>query len=262
MRFGCCVGITPVQPGVRNIEAIDRLEEVGFDYVEPPLSAIMELTEEEFNRLCEAANGSRLRCEAFNVFFPRRVRLTGAEASLSQIEEYVREAVQRAALLGGKVIVLGSAGSRNIPEGYPREKAWEQLVQVLQMVNPIVESAGIAIAIEPLNRGESNILNRVSEALALVKDVDRPNIGLLVDYYHFSLEGERLESLLPAASALRHVHFAQVEGRAYPTEMKPGYKELFGVLGSIGYDGRISIEAAAQDWPVEAARALDLMRSL
>ena len=61
---------------------------------------------------------------------------------------------------------------------------------------------------------ESNLVNTAAEGLRLAREVNHPNIQLLVDYYHLALEKENPEIILEAGPAVRHLHFAKVTGRA------------------------------------------------
>ena len=130
------------------------------------------------------------------------------------------------------------------------------------MVDPIAAEHGITIAIEPLNRLESNIVLTAREGLALARQVDRPRIKLLVDYYHMTLEDESPDILLKAGPEVRHIHFARAEGRTFPAEMETGYRAFFANLKRIGYEGRVSVEAYTTDFASDAPRALAVLKSL
>ena len=179
-----------------------------------------------------------------------------------KIEEYLDKALGRAAQLGVKVIVLGSPKSKNVPEGYPMDKAWSQLVELLRHIDPLVRTKGITIVIEPLSKLESNIINTAAEGLQLVKAVDRENIKLLIDYYHLVMEKEDPEIILDAGSYIKHIHFANPTGRVYPIEAEDGYVRFMNLLKRIGYEGRISIEAYTKDFCHDAKRSVEILRQL
>lgn len=63
------------------------------------------------------------------------------------------------------------------------------------MIDTYAASAGIHIAIEPLNRQESNMIQNLEEGKKLMTEAGGPSIRLLADYYHFMLEKESLETL-------------------------------------------------------------------
>ena len=160
------------------------------------------------------------------------------------------------------MIVLGSPKSKNVPEGYPMDKAWSQLVELLKHIDPLVRTRGITVVIEPLNKGESNIINTAAEGLRLVKAVDRENIKLLVDYYHLVMEKENPEIILDAGSYIKHIHFANPAGRVYPIEAEDGYIRFMDLLKGVGYEGRISVEAYTKDFCHDAKRSVEILRQL
>ena len=263
MKFGCCTNMISSCPDRTGFEYIDQLKELGYDYIELPLAQIMDLSEDKFAQLVDRVNASGLRCESCNNFFPAQIRLTGLEVNYEAIFDYMDKTLQRAAALGVEIIVFGSSGARNVPQGFSMATAWKQLVTLLQYVDEKVKSFGITVVIEPLNRFESNIINTTSDGLQLVKDVNRENIRLLVDYYHLMLEEEDLEILLNVGSHLRHIHFSRPEGRVFPLETdRNDYDSFFRNLKKIGYEGRLSIEAYTSDFSGNAAKTLVFLKKL
>lgn len=262
MRIGYCTNLIATQTDGTGSEWIEKGEENGFDYVELPLAQMVDLNDKEFSSLKERVGSSGLKCEACNNFFRASIRLTGNAVDYGKIEEYLDKALGRAGQLGVKVIVLGSPKAKNVPEGYPMDKAWSQLVELLRHIDPLVRTKGITIVIEPLNKMESNIINTAAEGLKLVKALDRENIKLLIDYYHLVMEKENPEIMLDAGSYIKHIHFANPAGRVYPTKIEGSYIHFINLLKGIGYEDRISIEAYSKDFRHDAKRSMEMLRQL
>jgi sugar phosphate isomerase/epimerase len=262
MRIGYCTNLIATQIDGTGSEWIEKGQENGFDYVELPLAQMVDLNDEEFSSLKERVGSSGLKCEACNNFFPGSIRLTGNAVDYGKIEEYLQKALGRAAQLGVKVVVLGSPKSKNVPEGYPMDNAWSQLVELLRYINPLVRTKSITVVIEPLCKLESNIINTAAEGLKLVKAVDRENIKLLVDYYHLVMEKEDPEIISDAGSYIKHIHFANPAGRVYPIEAEDGYIRFMNLLKGVGYEGRISVEAYTKDFCHDAKRSVEILRQL
>jgi sugar phosphate isomerase/epimerase len=131
-----------------------------------------------------------------------------------------------------------------VPEGFSRERAWEQMVAFLHMAAPLAQKRGIVIAIEPLRKQESNILNTGAEAFRLLREVDHPNVKMIIDYYHLSEEHEDPQILEQARDAIVHMHFANPAGRVWPKDPAedPGYAPFFTMVKKIGFRGGLSIE--------------------
>jgi D-psicose/D-tagatose/L-ribulose 3-epimerase len=260
MKFGVCGMLTAKNADGTEFELIPAAKKAGYDYIEMPLSAIAAMSEAEFADLKAKTAASGLPVEAMNVFFPRSLRLTGPEVEWKQVADYLELALGRAGQMGTKVVVFGSGGSRQVPEGFALEEAWVQLVKMLRLAEPVAAKNGITIVIEPLNDKETNIIHTGSEGFALAKLVDRPHTRLLLDLYHMALMKEDCGIAVTARAYLGHAHFAKPDGRCYPSEMEPIFKEFFGGLKRAGYDQRVSIEASFKDFAVDAPRALAIMK--
>jgi D-psicose/D-tagatose/L-ribulose 3-epimerase len=261
MRFGVCGSMVAHQPDGSGVEVVEQIREIGYDYIELSLAHLAALPEGEFAALRRRVEASGLACEACNNFFPRAVRLTGPEVHEVQVRDYLRHAVGRAAELGVRVIVFGSSAAKTVPAGFPMYRAWQQVVTASHLAADAVAPFGITIAIEPLNRQECNIVNSVAEGLALMRRVNRPEVRVLVDYYHLALEGEDPAILQEAGPALRHVHFAQVAGRVFPAGLEAGGQSFFAALRAAGYDGRVSVEGFSNDFYRDAVQALAVLKS-
>ena len=65
----------------------------------------------------------------------------------------------------------------------------------------------VVIAIEPINRGETNMLNHFSDGVRMARTVDHPNVRVLCDYYHLRFEGDSPSVLLDGGRELLiHTH--------------------------------------------------------
>jgi len=251
LKIGICTEITN----------ISKLEKMGFDYLEAGVSRTAAMGEQEFQEAVQRVEDSSLECEAFNVLFPGNIKLTGPEVDLKAVREYLEKAFDRIQRLGAKIAVFGSGRSRKVPEGWKREDAWKQLIDAAGIVGEVAAEYKLIVVMEPLNRGETNILNSVEEGYHFVREVHHPNIQLLADFYHMRLENESMGVLKKAAPALRHLHIANSHGRVYPLDPSEDiYREFFEALKSAGYRGRISIEAGTEDMDREAPIALQLLR--
>lgn len=253
MRAGICV----------DADRFAAAKAAGFDYVEVNASKIAAMPDEEFGRTAAAAKDLGLSVAAANIFIPGGIKLVGPEVDKARQEEHVTRTLERLKTLGVRVVVLGSGGARRVPDGFSRDEAFAQLVDFCQRLAPIAGRNGITIAVEPLRRQETNILNTAREGLALVKAVDRPEIKLLVDYYHMTEEGEDPGVILEAGKQLAHVHVANPKGRVYPADAaETNYSAFFANLCKIGYAGGVSVEASTKDFAADAPRALSVVRAL
>jgi len=158
-------------------------------------------------------------------------------------------------------VVFGSGGARRVPDGFPKDDAFKQLVEFGRRVAQEARTHNITIAVEPLRRQETNIINSAAEGLELVNAIDHPNFQLMIDFYHLASEREDPAIVLRAREHIRHLHMANPQGRVYPLAWDEyDYAPFFANLRTIGYDKRMSIEASTKDFPIEAPRAIALLR--
>jgi sugar phosphate isomerase/epimerase len=236
----------------------------GYDYLELAVSTALSPLEDDaaFEPRGAALQALRPRVRAFNVFSPRELRLTGDAVDWRLVETYVERALRRAGDLGGDVVVVGSGASRSVPEGFSRAIAWGQLVRFFNLCADHAARNGLTVAIEPLNKAESNILNTYPEAVRLARDVARDEVRVLADIYHFMQDGESLDDILEGPEWLAHVHLADT-GRLWPGSGSYPLDRLFAILREVGYAGKASIECSwGDDFADESARALRFLRAL
>ena len=252
MRFGCCVNMLATPECPTGFNFFPKLAPLGFDYVELPLAQIMDLSDSEFDAMVQEIEASPIRCEVCNNFFPASVRLTGPDVDAAQVQDYVERALARAGRLGVENVVFGSGGAKQVPDGFPLEEGYKQLIPLLRdIVSPIAKRYNITIVIEPLRKAECNLINSFAEGVQLAKDVDRDNIKVLVDYYHLTEEHEPVSHVADDGKAyLRHVHMAYPEGgRTYPTDIhESDYTSFINALKAADYDARVSCEAFTDDF--------------
>jgi D-psicose/D-tagatose/L-ribulose 3-epimerase len=258
VKFGCCLNMVATGSDGTGIEKLEKLAELGYDYVELPLAELMALTREEFDEVKKKVKRSGICCETCNNFFPSTIHLTGTDVHMQEVMVYVDKALGRAGELGARYVVFGSGKAKGVPEGFPIEEGYLQVTELLKQVSPLAEKHGIMIVIEPLRKQECNLINTFEEGCLLAAAVAVPNVKVLVDFYHMAVEREPVEHLLMMGKEnLRHVHFANPIGRAYPNQDdEADYKPFFDALKVIGYDERISCEAYAKDFETEAKKTL------
>ncbi|HEV3276378.1 MAG TPA: sugar phosphate isomerase/epimerase family protein [Terriglobia bacterium] len=220
-----------------------KAESYGFDYLEPPAAALAAMSAADFQAFRARVLASRLRCTSLNSFV-RKLRVVGEGVRTEDVQEYLNVCLPRCQEVGGEIVVWGSAGSRNVPEGFPRERAWEQIKTFLRAAGDAAHPRRLVIAIEPLRRQESNIINTAAEALRLVREVHHPNVRMIVDYYHLRAENEDPEIIWTARREIVHFHFANPQGRRWPKSASedPEYARFFELVRKIHFRGGISIE--------------------
>lgn len=246
MKLGCCA----------DIEQASAVHATGFDFIECTVVSLKpEKSNEEFAKVLREFQDSGVPVKTFNVFLPGDLKVVGETVDLDRIKSYLEKALSRVKQIGADTVVFGSGGARSFPEGFPRQRAEEQVLQFLNLAADYAEPLGITIVIEPLNRKESNIINSVPEAVDFAEKVNRKPIQVLADFYHMDEEDEPLENIVSCKEYVKHIHVADT-GRLAPGTGNYPYSEFVDCLKKADYDGRISIECKWNDFENEVVQAI------
>lgn len=245
--------------GVNNAE---MLAKAGYDYIEAGVRNFLVPDKDEsvFLENLALAQKAPIPVKACNSFLPGEMKSVGPVTYHPEILEFSRIAFRRAQQAGIEIIVFGSGGSRNIPEGFSREEATAQFVSLLKQMAPIAGEYNVVVVLEPLRSGETNFINTVAEGAVIVEKVGHPNFRLLADIYHMLMEDEGPESIINHAHLLKHMHIAEKEGRAVPGTHGEDFTPYFDAMRKIGYSGRISIEGRWENMEEQAPEAIAIMK--
>lgn len=262
MRLGICCAPQSVEGASlaeRALKLQDVLRDAGADYFEMGVASVMA---DNFGELEQALRPLEMRPEAFNSFVPAQHRLTGPGVDHQAALEYCATALERVQRIGGRVVVLGSAGARKVPEGFDHGRALEQFTDFCRKLGPVAEDAGVMIAIEPLNSGEDNLVLSVDAGARIVDEVSHSSIQLLADLFHMVRDGEDVESVARAGKRLVHTHLASTSRLPPGTEEgdTAPYREFFGACRAAGYDARCSYEGKIGDLSQDARTLIAHLR--
>ncbi len=228
-------------------------EELGYDGVELHLRQPGDVDEEVVRRLMAshrqgvptlgtgmAAGQEGLTFSDLNPAIRRR--------AVERIKEHIR--------LGS---TLGSAVTIGLIRGIlgsdPAQRAARESAATvcLEECCEAAESAGVTLVLEPLNRYESNYLNTLEEAAAVITRIGSPNLKLLADTFHMNIEEVDLPaSLRRAGQHLAHVHLVD-SNRQAPGHGHLDLRSVLQALGEVGYRGYLSFEVLPLPDPRRAA---------
>jgi D-psicose/D-tagatose/L-ribulose 3-epimerase len=137
----------------------------------------------------------------------------------------------------------------------PTETELEHCAEVHRRVAPHARDAGIACAVELLNRFEAYLLNTCEQGIAYAERVGEDGFGIHYDTFHAHIEEkDPLAALseINASGALAHVHISEND-RGTPGRGHAKIRETITALRAYGYDGWLTIEAFGRAVPELAA---------
>lgn len=160
-------------------------------------------------------------------------------------------------------LIRGTAGVFGRTPSPSPDQARDGLIDAMRSIARTTGESNVRIAIEPINRYETNLINTVAEALGLIQEVDAGNFGVLFDTFHANIEEPSIEeSLYTCGSRLFHVHVAD-SNRWAPGAGHIDFARIISTLREMNYEGWLSAEIlpkpnvkSAQEQAWKAMRAL------
>ncbi|WP_036385769.1 sugar phosphate isomerase/epimerase [Muricauda sp. MAR_2010_75] len=244
IKFGASTWLWASPFTTETIEALfPKISKLGFDVVEiavedPTLIDVQKVKEglDKYGldvTICGAFGSSRdLTNESVEV---QKNGLSYIEACLDICEE-----LGVSFFAGPMYSAVGKA--RMLPPEQ-RKAEWDLAVKNLRNVCEMAENRGLKIALEPLNRFESDLVNTTDDALRMVKDINHSSAKVMIDSFHMSIEERDVESAIKAAGdKLIHVQVSE-NYRGAPGSGQTPWDAYKRGLEAIGYEGVVSIES-------------------
>jgi sugar phosphate isomerase/epimerase len=149
------------------------------------------------------------------------------------------------------------------PPGQDHQQSLAYLVEALQEVSTAAADAGVRLALEPLNRYETDLIHTVADGVDLIERVGADSFGLLLDTFHMNIEEPSIEaSIRTCGDRIFHFHVAD-SNRWYPGAGHLDFGSILEALAATGYQGYVSGEFMPQpDADTAAVRCIDHLLGL
>ena len=153
----------------------------------------------------------------------------------------------------GAVIIIGLLRGIVKP-GIEHSQAMSWLIKALRECSDAAQLHGVRLALEPINRYETTLINNASEGLNLIERVGADNFGLLLDTFHMNIEEADIQASVRACGKyIFHFHVAD-SNRWYPGAGHLDFASTLEALFATGYQGWISGEFLPKPDAAIAAR--------
>jgi D-psicose/D-tagatose/L-ribulose 3-epimerase len=247
--------------GDDKLDLCRHVAELGFDKLEICIEDPARVSAAAVSEAAAAAGIGILVCGAFG---PDRDISSEDAAVREQAADYLRTCIDLAADVGSPIVcgpMYAATGQARLLPADERAAQWARAAAGLRAVAEYAASRGVALAIEPLNRFETDLVNTVEQGVRLCRDIGGDNVGLLLDTFHMNIEEKDIgDALRTAGSYVRHVHTCEND-RGAPGSGHVEWSEVFAALADIAYEGDIVIESFTPEI-TEIARAVSLWRPL
>ncbi len=224
-----------------------RMRKAGMDFCELLVPEEGELEPSEAQAAAKAAGLFLLLAARVNV---DRDLASDDDAARASGVAYLRRCVDVANACGASIVGGPLYGTPLVFAGRPprpftdaeRETRIDRVIAGLREAAAYAADHGVTLAVEPLNRFETDFCNTGRQALDLVRRVGSPALGVMLDTFHMMMEENDLPQALREA-APHLVHFQANENhRGFLGTGHVDWPPICRALHEIGYQGAITLE--------------------
>ena len=262
MKFGIntFVWVSPCTTAA-VIELAPKVKSMGFDILEiacenPELINVIQV-----KNILENISLMPIVCGAFGPV--RNICSTDPEI-VENAKIYIRWLIDAAEELGSPVVcgpMYSAVGKAHFEDEDDRKAEWDRSVVGIREMAQYAKSKDIKLALETLNRFETDMLNIVSQGLDFINQTGMDNVGLHLDTFHMHLEEKNSgDSIRLANNKIYHFHACEND-RGVPGTGQVHWDEVAEALRDVNYDGPVVIESFTSQVK-EIARAVCIWREI
>jgi len=227
-----------------KLDLIPKVADLGYDGVEIPFNDLSLLDAAATRQALEKTGMGMTAC---CVMMPGSNPCSPDDEERGKAVARLKRMIDLTGEMGGEAV----AGPLYSPCGYltgkgPTEQELKWCAECLSAAAEHAEKAKIPMAIEPLNRFETYVINTVDQALAMVERVGSDYLTVQVDTFHAHIEekdtGEAIRKV--GKKHLGHFHASESD-RGTPGSGQVAWEESFAALRDVGYDKWVTIESFA-----------------
>jgi D-psicose/D-tagatose/L-ribulose 3-epimerase len=224
--------------------AISKTKTLGFDGIEVPVEDPQKLDE---RKLRDNLNSYDILCSStWSVFTRDRDLISSNAQNRERCKNHVKDNVKIASALDADITLLLPSAVWKLESSLTRQQEWKLAVEGLRELGEFSDEYGVYIVVEPLNRFETYFINSIQDAIDLVKDVNHPNVKMMIDTFHMNIEDRKFgEEIEKAGELIFHCHMNEND-RGPPGAGHIPFEEIINALKAIGYDRWLVMEPFSQ----------------
>jgi D-psicose/D-tagatose/L-ribulose 3-epimerase len=232
-------------------ESIDvlfpKISAMGFDVVE---IAVEDPSLIDIKKLKAGLERNQLNAMICGAFGPSR-DLTHEDVSVHEnCFSYIEACFDFCNELGTEFLggpMYSAVGKARMVPADQRKREWDLAVKNLRTVSEMGAARGLQIALEPLNRFESDLVNNTDDVLRLIADIDHPAAKVMLDGFHMNIEERDIvKAIISAGDKLIHMQVSE-NYRGTPGTGQTRWDDYREGLTAIDYKGVVSIESFTPD---------------
>jgi D-psicose/D-tagatose/L-ribulose 3-epimerase len=224
---------------------VDKVADLGFDILEVNGGTIPKMSLKARKRLINHSNSRKVDL-SYCIGLSSQYDLASEDKSVRKngIKFLEMMAKDIGGMGGGKLSgIIYGCWPALLPEGAADKRPYlERSIASMKEAIKAAEDNDVVLNVEVVNRFEQFLLNTAEEAVEYVKQVNSPNIKILLDTFHMNIEEDTISAAINTASDyLGHVHIGE-NNRKPPGYGHIPWDELVIALKKINYQGWIVME--------------------
>lgn len=243
MNFGVNTFLFTSPFTTESTSLFPKFKQWGFDSVE---IALEDASHIDAKAVKKALDDNGLVCGSICAAMGPDRDLRGDESQQQNAINYIKSVLDAMVILDCPVLIgplYSSVGRAEPVEKAEYKKQWATVVKHLKTLAEYAASKGRKLAIEPLNRYETDFINTSAQAVQMVNDVNHDAIYVHLDSYHMNIEEkDPAKAILHAGKKLGHFH-ACGSDRGTPGGDQINWQKIAAALKEVGYDKSIVIES-------------------
>ena len=216
---------------------------MGYDAVEIPVEYPEKIDAKKVKAALDQHGLEAIVCGAFG---PSRDLTHDDPAVHENCFQYITQCLDLCNEWDAKFLagpMYSAVGKARMVPPEQRKKEWERAVSNLHKVCKLAEERKLEIALEPLNRFESDMINTADDVLRLVNDINHASAKIMLDGFHMAIEERNIElAITSVGSKLIHLQVSE-NYRGTPGTGKTPWHSFKQGLTNINYKGVVSIES-------------------
>ncbi|WP_419211904.1 sugar phosphate isomerase/epimerase family protein [Maribacter sp. X9] len=245
----------------KSISLFPKIKKMGFDVVEIPLEDPSLIDAEKVK---QALKNNGLK-PSICVVFGDDKDLTGDDPSLYEnCFEHAKACFEISKTLEASFVagpLYAAVGKARLASEEQRQVEWERSVKNLRTLAKIARSYDLDIALEPLNRFESDLINTAEQVMRLIDDIDEECMKVALDGFHMTIEEQDMvKAIQTVGDKLIHVQVSENHRGVPGTGLTP-WADFAKGLAAIDYKGAIVMESFTPE-NKQLAAAVNIWRKL
>jgi D-psicose/D-tagatose/L-ribulose 3-epimerase len=243
IEFGVSTWLWTSPFTTETVRLFPKIKKMGYDFVEIPVEdpALIDA-----GAVKNALEENELKATVCGAFGPSRDLTNEDENVHKTCFSYIESCLDLCTAWNVKFFagpMYSAVGKARLVSAEQKANEWNLAVENLRKVCGMAQDRGLEIALEPLNRFESDLINTAEDAVRLVTDIDHPAAKICLDGFHMNIEEKDAATAIKQADG-KLIHLQVSENyRGTPGTGSTNWQAYKEALDDVDYQGGIAIES-------------------